>query len=423
MARSRCGWFVKTVEVEIRLPRLHPGQVRVLEDARRYNVLACGRRWGKTTLLEDLAVNAALDGQRVGWFAPTYALLEEAYGRMRRTLGKVVVSAAQSPHPRLELYTGGVVEFWTLDDPYKAGRGRAYHLAIVDEAAFAKRLDVAWEESIGPTLTDFRGIAWFASTPRGRNYFFELWARGQSGDPDWASWQMPTSTNPHISAEELEARRRSMPELAWRQEYEAEFVDAEGGVFRDAILNAAFVLEGPEEPRPSRRYVAGVDLARTVDYTDVRILDVTENPARLVAHKRWRGDSWALTVERVANELARYNAWGRVDATGVGDPVFEALRRRWPHVEAVKFTAQVKAQLVERLVVALEQGELLLYREPALEAELRAFRAETSPSGHVKYSAPDGMHDDAVMALALAVQRGRGAPSFSSKRPSLKRRF
>ncbi len=414
---------MKTVEVEVRLPRLHPGQERVLAEARRYNVLACGRRWGKTTLLEDLAVNAAIDGRRVGWFAPTYALLEEAYGRMRRTLGRVVVSAAQSPHPRLELFTGGVVEFWTLDDPYKAGRGRAYHLAIVDEAAFAKRLDVAWEESIGPTLTDYRGTAWFASTPKGRNYFFELWARGQGGDPEWASWQMPTRTNPHISTDELEARRRTMPELAWRQEYEAEFVDAEGGVFRDAVLDAVFVLEGPEEPRAGRRYVAGVDLARTTDYTDVRVLDASEIPARLAFHIRWRGDTWTVTADRVAGILRRYNALGVVDATGVGDPVFEALRRRWSRVEAFRFTPQTKAQLVERLVVALEQGELLLYREPALEAELMAFRAEALPSGHVRYSAPDGMHDDAVMALALAVHGVRRGPAFAKRRPSLKRRF
>ncbi len=414
---------MKTLEVEVRLLRLHPGQEQVLAGARRYNVLACGRRWGKTTLLVDLAVNAALDGKRVGWFAPTYALLEEAYGRMRRTLEGVITQAAQSPHPRLELYTGGAIEFWTLDDPYKAGRGRAYHLAIVDEAAFAKRLDVAWEESVGPTLTDYRGSAWFASTPKGRNYFFELWSRGQGGDPDWKGWRMPTSTNPHISAEELAARRRSMPELAWRQEYEAEFVDAEGGVFRDAVLRAAFVLEGPEDPRPGRRYVAGVDLARTTDYTDVRVLDVTETPARLVFHQRWRGDTWAVTADRVAGILRQYNAFGVVDATGVGDPVFEALRRRWPRVEAVKFTAPVKTQLVERLVVALEQGELLLYQEPALKAELMAFRVEASPSGHVRYSAPEGMHDDAVMALALAVHGARRGPAFFSKRPSLKRRF
>lgn len=399
---------MKTLEVEVRLPRLHPGQEWVLAEARRYNVLACGRRWGKTTLLVDLAVNAALDGRRVGWFAPTYALLEEAFGRMRRILEGVITQAAQSPHPRLELYTGGAIEFWTLDDPYKAGRGRAYHLAIVDEAAFAKRLDVAWEESVGPTLTDYRGSAWFASTPKGRNYFHTLWARGQGGDPEWVSWQMPTATNPYIPPEELEARRRSMPELAWRQEYEAEFVDAEGGVFRPEVLTAAFQLPGAElEPRPGRRYVAGVDLARTQDYTDVRILDATEHPARLVHHARWRGDAWAVTVERVAGLLRRWNAFARVDATGVGDPVVEALAWRWPRVEAVKFTPHVKAELVERLVVALEQGQVLLYDAEGdpLRAELEAFRAEVLLSGAVRYSAPSGMHDDAVMALALAVYR------------------
>ena len=400
-------------EVVVQLPKLHDGQRRVLAEAKRYNVLACGRRWGKTTLLEDLAVNAAIDGKRVGWFAPNYALLEEAYGRIRKTLDDVVTTAAQSPHPRLELVTQGAVEFWTLEDPYKPARGRAYHLVIVDEAAFAKRLEVAWEESIGPTLTDYQGSAWFASTPKGRNYFHRLWVRGQGEDPEWCSWQMPTSTNPHIAPEELDARRRTMTRAAYRQEYEAEFEDADGNVFRSQVLEDAFALRGPEEPQDDRRYVAGVDLARTQDFTDVRILDVTDEPGRLVYHDRWRGDTWAVTVDRVAGALERYRALARVDATGVGDPIVEALRRKWPRVEAVKFTTQVKGELVERLVVALEQGRLLLYDDErdVLKAELQAFRAETTPSGHVRYAAPEGLHDDAVMALALAVGgMGRAAP-------------
>jgi len=399
---------VKTLEVEVRLPRLHPGQERVLAEARRYNVLACGRRWGKTTLLVDLAVNAALDGKRVGWFAPTYALLEEAYGRMRRTLEGVITQAAQSPHPRLELYTGGAIEFWTLDDPYKAGRGRAYHLAIVDEAAFAKRLDVAWEESVGPTLTDYRGSAWFASTPKGRNYFFELWSRGQDGDPDWKSWRMPTSTNPHISTDELEARRRSMPELAWRQEYEAEFVDAEGAVVRREWIRIA---EPPE--RKTLEVYQGVDLAistrEDADYTAVVTVGKDKEGRVWVLDAVRTRDTFHRVLELIKSQAAKWQP--RVIAIEQvqyqAAVVQELLRTTALPVRGVRPDRDKLARAMP-LVARYEQG--LVYHAPGLpqafEEELTAF--------------PLAEHDDQVDALVYAYQASAGGWGL---KPETQRRY
>jgi len=399
---------VKTLEVEVRLPRLHPGQEQVLAETRRYNVLACGRRWGKTTLLVDLAVNAALDGKRVGWFAPTYALLEEAYGRMRRTLEGVITQAAQSPHPRLELYTGGAIEFWTLDDPYKAGRGRAYHLAIVDEAAFAKRLDVAWEESVGPTLTDYRGSAWFASTPKGKNYFFELWSRGQGDDPDWKSWRMPTSTNPHISAEELAARRRSMPELAWRQEYEAEFVDAEGAVIRREWIRVA---DPPE--RKALEVYQGVDLAistrEDADYTAVVTVGKDKEGRIWVLDAVRTRETFHRVLELIKSQAARWQP--RVIAIEQvqyqAAVVQELLRTTALPVRGVRPDRDKLARAMP-LIARYEQG--LVYHAPALpkafEEELTAF--------------PLAEHDDQVDALVYAYQASAGGWGL---KPETQRRY
>lgn len=386
------------------VPKPHQAQREVLREARRYNIVVCGRRWGKTTLAVRLAILKAIRGYPVGWFAPTYKLLSDAWREIYRRSASVIVRSNKQ-EMRLEFPTGGAIDFWSLDDP-DAGRGRKYALVIIDEAAKARHLSEAWPHAIRPTLTDYRGSAWFLSTPKGRNYFHELFTLARHSD-DWSAHQMPTSTNPYISPEELEAARRELPALVWAQEYEAQFIDAEGGVFRDAVLDAAFALEGPEDPKQGHRYIAGVDLARTVDYTDVRILDVTEMPARLVAHQRWQGTSWTVTVERIVGLLKRYNAHARIDATGVGDPVFEALHKRWPRLEAIKFSPQVKTELVENLLIRLEQGEILLYDADGdvLDMELRAFKAEQLPSGHIRYSAPDGMHDDSVMALALAAYR------------------
>ena len=53
---------------------------------------------------------------------------------------------------------------------------------IFDEAAMMSKSMTAWSDTIRATLTDYAGDAWFFSTPKGRNVFWELWRRGDPMD-------------------------------------------------------------------------------------------------------------------------------------------------------------------------------------------------------------------------------------------------
>jgi hypothetical protein len=154
----------------IQLQTPHPAQQRIIREAKRLNVVACGRRFGKTTLGQDRLIHPALKGAPVAWFSPTYKLLGEAWRSLGSTLHAVVTRRSDTEH-RLELCGGGVLEAWSLDN-IDAGRGRAYSAVVIDEAAMVANLESAWQESIRPTLTDFKGQAWFLSTPRGVASFF-----------------------------------------------------------------------------------------------------------------------------------------------------------------------------------------------------------------------------------------------------------
>lgn len=234
----------------------HSGQQAVITHPARFKVISAGRRFGKTLLaVEWLALmdGGALDGASVGFFAPTYKLLMEVWSDFERTL-KPVTAKASRTEMRIELITGGKLDFWTLEDP-DAGRGRKYHRIVIDEAAHARYLKDAWEQAISPTLTDYRGQAWFISTPKGLNFFYDLFRRGSDPScPDWASFHMPTEVNPHVPAEEIEQRRRELPELVFRQEYLAEFVVMGAGLVKPEML--------VEAPCPAALPLAlGVDLA------------------------------------------------------------------------------------------------------------------------------------------------------------------
>ncbi|MFN9111056.1 MAG: hypothetical protein ACK5XN_13420, partial [Bacteroidota bacterium] len=67
------------VSYEITLPRLYAAQQVVRKQARRYNMICCGRRWGKTTMAINLLAEVLLAGQPAGWFAPNYKLLTEVW--------------------------------------------------------------------------------------------------------------------------------------------------------------------------------------------------------------------------------------------------------------------------------------------------------------------------------------------------------
>ena len=173
-------------EITLRLPKLHQSQQRVRSELARFNVLDCGRRWGKTTfgldlLLDDPNQKGALDGYPVAWFAPNSKLFDEAWQEAVK-LTRPLATRVDSQKNRIELITEGVIDFWTLHNTNDPGRGRKYGRVFIDEAAIvpSERLRKQFQEAIRPTLTDYQGSADFGSYPKGAGFFQELFERGQS---------------------------------------------------------------------------------------------------------------------------------------------------------------------------------------------------------------------------------------------------
>lgn len=222
----------------VRLLAPHPGQQRIDAEASRFNVVSCGRRFGKTQHGIRRAIihptRGLLAGQPVGWFAPGYKYLDEAFRDFIRTIPPAAISNINKADRRIDLKNGGILEGWTTEggDP---GRSRKYALAIIDEAAKELKLKEVWQKAIRATLADMRGEAWFYSTPRGLDDFNDLWTRGQPGAAarrGWKSWIMPTSSNPYIAPGEIEDARQELAEVIFRQEYLAEFVAEAGEYFK-----------------------------------------------------------------------------------------------------------------------------------------------------------------------------------------------
>jgi len=370
----------------------------VAGERRRFNVLCAGRRWGKSTLGIDRLVRNAVGGQAVAWFSPSYRMLTEVWRDVRRATAGVVERVDSQQH-RLELFGGGVLEMWSLDTPDVA-RGRKYRTVVIDEAAMVRHLEEAWNAVLRPTLVDLRGGAWFLSTPKGLNFFKRLYDRGADpGYPDWAAWQMPTVSNPYIPPDEVEDSRRTLPERTFEQEFLAQFIEADGSVFRR--VREAATATPQDGALEGHRYCVGIDWAKLEDFNVACVVDTTTR--EVVALDRSNKVDYALQLGRLEALCARFKPDAiYAEQNAMGEPLVEQLQRMSLPVYPFQTTNASKAAVIDGLALALERSELRLLNEDVLLNELLAYQAERLPSGLLRYSAPEGMHDDCVMALALA---------------------
>jgi hypothetical protein len=390
--------------VTITLPKLHPAQTQIKNERKRFNVIDCGRRFGKNIMMQDGAVETALrDGLPVGWGAPSYKMLLDDWKSLANTLAPVTTRRNEQ-EKSLQLVSGGNIEFFSLDNP-DAIRGKKFKRFIVNEAAFVPNLLDIFNLVIRPTLIDFKGEADFAGTPKGMNGFWQLY---NIIDPDWMRWQMSSYANPHIPHSELDALKTTMLERAYMQEIMAEFLEDGGGVFRN--VTAAAILS-PSEPEEGHQYVIGADWGRSNDATVFSVLDVVKKEQVFV--DRMTDTDYASQRLRLQALSNRYNrAMVLAETNSMGQPNIEALQNMGVPVQGFTTTNATKAQIVQALELAFELREVRALNNPMQTAELMAYESEKLPSGLIRYGAPEGMHDDTVMALCLAWWAGVASQSW-----------
>ena len=388
--------------------RPHPGQLEIHLDEHPRRVVACGVRWGKTlcAAMEGLAAAMQPCERSIGWVAaPTYDLANKVFREIvlhaQRHLNHHIVKLSTSNGLLvLRNMSGGTSEIRakSADNPVSL-LGEGLDWLIVDEASRLKP-DI-WQGHLSQRLIDKKGWALLISTPKGKGYFFDLYRRGQDNrDPAYRSWNNPSWTNPHLDADLIEEERERLPDRVFVQEYGAEFVEGAGAVFR-------YVREAATgewcEPEEGTSYFAGLDLAKTEDYTVLVILD---RQGQVVAVDRFNRVDWSVQAGRIRALTEKYNdAKVTVDSTGAGEPVYEFLKKEGCRVSPYSFTQKSKAALIDHLSIKIEKRELVLPRVelmPELVDELEAFEYSTTDAGNHRTGAPYGYHDDCVIALALA---------------------
>jgi phage FluMu gp28-like protein len=200
-----------------------------------------------------------------------------------------------------------------------------------------------------------------------------------------------------------------MPERVFQQEIMAQFLEDGAGVFRG--VRAAAVAIAQDGPTEKHEYAIGVDWARTDDATVFAVVDITDKA--LVYLDRMNNTDYAMQRARLIALAVRFKPNAvLVEMNSMGTPQLESLQREGLPVQGFTTTNASKAQIIESLALAFETREITILDDPILTGELMAYQSERLPSGLVRYNAPSGMHDDTVIALALAWYAGVGGATW-----------
>ncbi len=395
------------IKQKIRLPDPHINQQKVLASSARYRIVACGRRWGKTIVGQiEIVEAAAVQNKACWWLAPTYNMADHVWRDLKDACRELNVTISESAR-RMDFDGGGWLAIKSTHTPDNL-RGAGLDFAVLDEAAFMH--PSVWPQIVRPMLLERKGGALLLSSPNGKNWFWERFAYARSGTA-WRRFHFTAYDNPLIDPAELDAIRSQTPERIWREEYMAEFADDLGQVFRGVREAATAPLDA--QPTAGMRTAFGVDWGRENDYTVIVVIDSLTR--HMLAYDRFNQVSWALQRGRLR---ALYDRWQPAtiyaESNSIGAPNIEALQQEGLPIHPFVTTAASKPTLIESLALAIERRDLALLPDDTLLDELLNYRMERLPAGGYSYSAPPGLHDDMVIATALAWHACRfAAPAIS----------
>jgi len=376
-------------------PWVYPKQRAAIFNDCRYSLIEASTKTGKTVgciiWLAEQAMKGK-PGQNFWWVAPVFPQAKIAYSRLKRGLPREVFTTNESDL-FIRLANDTKIWFKSADKPDSL-YGEDVYAAVIDEASRVK--EEAWY-AVRSTLTATQGPVRLIGNVKGRtNWFYQLARKAESGEPGMSYHKLLAYDAVEagvLSAAEVEDARRTLPDQVFRELYLAEPSDDGGNPFGLKAIRDCIAPLSTLDP-----VCWGIDLAKSIDWCVAIALDVTGKVCRF---ERWQSP-WPETKARITTLVN--NGHALVDSTGVGDPVVDDLQRNTHgSYEGFKFTSQSKQMLMEGLAVAIQQKQIS-YPDGIIAMELEQFGYEYTRSG-VKYTAPSGLHDDCVCALALAVSK------------------
>ena len=361
-------------------------------------VAIIGRQFGKTTIAENMCLYWAINkpDSIVYWVSPTDAQAQKIYK-------EVVNAIIESGLVKSKKMSKGDIEIVITNNSkilFRSAasednlRGPSVDYMILDEAAFIKRDTV--ETILLPMLSVRGKKCLFISTPKGRNYLHDYFLRGKT-EKGWTSLRFSTYDSPLTNPELIQMFKSTLPDKLFKQEIEAEFVDS-ASIFNN--INELMCLDKLDGPIKDGKYYAGVDIG-FID--DASVLSIVDEWGNLVSYYRWVN---VEAPELIKHILELNSIWKFkkvvIENNNQGLVIYQDLKRKMRNITEFNTNAKTKPEIINGLIHLFNKKEMKLIKDEYLRIELEAFIFKQNPTGHIKFMADSGFHDDCVMSLAIA---------------------
>ena len=387
---------------------LLPWQKTVYSDKTRFKVIVAGRRCGKSRLSAVALLVEGLkcpQGSAVMYVAPTQGQARQIIWDLLMELGRDVISNSHVNNMDITLINGAKIYVRGADRPDTL-RGVSLTFVVLDEVADIKA--DTWEKVLRAALSDKKGNALFIGTPKGRNWFYDMYNLGLNGeDEDWKSWHFTTRDNPLIDPKEIEGAKKTLSSFAFKQEYEASFDNAGTDLFKEQWLKYG------EEPSGGVWYI-GMDISgfKNENYSQSRqnkldksafaVVKVTDDGTWFV--KKIESGRWDTkeTAQRIVKNLKEFQPIGvglerGTSRNAVMPYLSDCMRQNnvYAHITDLSHGGKQKTErIVWSLQGRFEHGKIILNEEE----DWTEFRDQL-----LMFPTPQ-VHDDLVDALSFVDQ-------------------
>jgi hypothetical protein len=387
---------------------LLPWQKEVFQNKTRFKVIVAGRRCGKSRLSAVALLVEGLrcpQGSAVMYVAPTQGQARQIIWDVLMELGRDVIQSSHVNNMDITLINGAKIYVRGSDRPDTL-RGVSLTYLVLDEVADIK--SETWEKVLRASLSDKKGSALFIGTPKGRNWFYDMYNLGLDGtDEEWKSWHFTTKDNPLIDPKEIEGAKKTLSSFSFKQEYEASFDNAGTDLFKEKWIKFG------EEPDDGVWYLA-IDLAgftntnysetrkKRLDESAIAVVKVTDDGVwfvKKIEHGRWDVKDAA---NRILKNIQEFEPVGvgmeRGTVRNAVLPYLSDLMRSKNTYATIQDLTHGGKQKTERIVWALqgrfEHGKVILNEEE----DWKEFQDQL-----LMFPTPQ-VHDDLIDALSYVDQ-------------------
>lgn len=380
----------------------------ILKSEAKYHIINASRQSGKSTLLQQYSLfhNLNKKNSQTLYICPTYSLAKNSFNNILINLiDSGVIKNNSITEMYIEFINNSKISFKSSESDASI-RGLTCDLLIVDEAAFIN--GETFNAVMRPTTSAKKDAkVLLASTPKGKNWFYNLALEGMSDQNTNYTYNYSNyKDNKYFDLLEVDDARKMLPEQIFKQEYLAEFIEDSGSVFTN-LNKAATIDKFLDGPVAGDKYYCGIDLARIKDFTVAIFL----NQKREVVYiYRDQLKDWSIIITNIINLLKKFNAQVYIECNSIGDPIIEQIKKQYKSGSVHPFltTNKSKQEIIDKLVYIFNTEGIKIPSPTLFEPlynELGAFSfTYNKKTRNISYGAPSYAHDDCCISLALAVE-------------------